>query len=192
MNICNYYLQNLAPNKGYYCEIGAFNGKTQNSTIILEKAGWDGVCVEALPSNFKKLRKNRKCSCIQGAIFNKTGTATFVDVGTPGWSGIKETHQEKHKERYNNENYKEIEVPCYTFDQVVSQNTIDYLQIDVEGAEMIILESIDWNLYDIRYICIEDNLRVEQNDNTYYNKLTFLNYKLVYQNNKDFLYEKQN
>jgi len=192
MNVCNYYFKNLAPKIGYYCEIGAFNGKTQNSTIVLEKAGWNGVCVEPLPSNFKKLKKNRKCTCVQGAVFNRSGTTTFVDVGTPGWSGIKETHQKKHKKRYNNNNYEEIEVPCYMFNEVITQDTIDYLQIDVEGAEMIILESINWNSYNIKNICIEDNLLVEQNNYSYYNKLISLGYKLTYQNHKDFLYEKQN
>jgi FkbM family methyltransferase len=192
MQVCKYYLETFAPGKGYYVELGAFNGKTQNSTIVLEKAGWNGVCVEALPVNFQKLKKNRHCKCIQGAIYNKLGTITFVDVGTPGWSGIKDTHQDKHKERYSNDHYKEIEVPCYTFDQIVDQTDINYLQIDVEGAELVVLNSIDWSLYNISYICIEDNLKVEQNDNTYYNKLTSLGYELVYQNHKDFLYVKTN
>lgn len=191
MSICSYYREKYAPKEGYFIEIGAYNGKTQNSTIVLEKAGWDGVCVEALPSNFRKLKKNRNCKCINGAVYNKSGTVTFVDVGTPGWSGIKDTHQTKHKERYNNNLYQEIEVPCYTFDQIADFNNIDYLQIDVEGAELVILESIVWENYNIKHLCIEDNLRVEQNDMTYFNKLSNLGYKLIHQDHKDFLYEKQ-
>lgn len=190
MSICKLYLEKYAPANGYYIEIGAFNGKTQNSTIVLEKAGWNGVCVEALPSNFAKLKKNRTCKCINAAVFNKEGTVTFVDVGTPGWSGIKKTHQNKHKERYSNKDYKEITVPCITFDNVTEKTNIDYLQIDVEGAEMSILESIDWNKYVIKHLCIEDNLKVEQNDNSYFNKLANLGFRLIAQEHKDFLYEK--
>lgn len=192
MSICSLYLKKYAPKIGYYIEIGAYNGKSQNSTIALEKAGWSGVCVEAHPNNFRKLKKNRNCKCIQGAVYNREGSITFVDVGTPGWSGIKETHQDKHKQRYNNENYTEVTVPCITFESVAEKTNIDYLQIDVEGAEIAILDSINWNKYNIKHLCIEDNLRVEQKNNTYFNKLTSLGFKLVEQLNKDFLYEQIN
>lgn len=190
MSICSLYLEKYAPKIGYYIEIGAYNGKSQNSTIVLEKAGWDGVCVEALPDNFRKLKKNRNCKCIEGAVYNRKGSITFVDVGTPGWSGIKETHQDKHKQRYNNENYTEITVPCITFDSVAEKTDIDYLQIDVEGAEIAILNSINWNKFNIKHLCIEDNLKVERQNDDYSTKLTCLGYMLVEQLNKDFLYEK--
>lgn len=191
MSLCKLYLERYAPVTGYYIEIGAYNGKTQNSTIILEKRGWQGVCVEAHPVNYKKLKKNRKCTCIHGAVYSKSGFVTIVDVGTPGWSGIKDTHQDKHKQRYSNDS-KEYTVPSFTFDQIAEKNIIDYLQIDVEGAELEIINSINWNNYYIKHLCIEDNLRIEKNDDTYFNILKTLGFKLIAQDNKDFLYENIN
>lgn len=190
--VCKYYYDNFGCNlsKGYFVEIGAFNGKSQNSTIILEKAGWDGICVEPIPDNYRKLIKNRNCRCINGAVWNRTGKVNIVDVGTPGWSGIEETHQSWHRENYNNNTFV-MEVDCYRFKDLNVKNKINYLQIDTEGSELDILADIDFNVYDIDYICIEDNLSL-QGSKEYHNFMVNLNYELVYDYMQDKLYKKIN
>jgi FkbM family methyltransferase len=188
--ICQYYYDNHGKKlaHGFYIEIGAFNGTKQNSTIILEQSGWEGVCIEPMPVNIKRLKKNRKCRIVEGAVWIENGTVEFADVGIPGWTGITETHQPQHKDKYK-DGVTKITVPCYTFDSLGLPSHINYLQIDTEGSELQILDSIDFKKYQIDYICIEDNLGTtgELNyHNFMINKGYFLNYKIA----QDSLYTK--
>jgi FkbM family methyltransferase len=192
MNVCQYYYENFGQNiiNGYYIEIGAFNGVKQNSTIVLEQAGWDGVCVEPMPANIRKLKKNRKCRIIEGGIWIENTDVEFADVGIPGWTGISQTHQKQHKEKYKDGVVKS-KIKCYTFDSLNFPNQIDYLQIDTEGSELEILSSIDLTKYKIEYICIEDNLGLK-GDNTYHKFMLELGYILVHKEAQDSLYKKAN
>ncbi len=186
--ICQYYFENFGKDleKGFYIEIGALDGTKQNSTVILEQAGWEGVCVEPMPINIKRFKKNRKCRLVEGAIWIENGTVEFADVGIAGWTGIAETHQIHHKQRYK-DGVTKLTVPCYRFDSLEFPRYIDYLQVDTEGSELQILDSIDLNVYQIGYICIEDNLGLN-GDMTYHNFMINLKYHLVYKIGQDSLY----
>lgn len=186
--ICEYYYENYGKNlsTGYFVELGALNGKTQNSTLILEKKGWEGICIEPLPHNFKRLQKNRKCKLVEAAIYNKSGTIEIVDVGIPGWSGISETHQEQHKEKYNNNNTI-YEVKCLRFEELNTPKKINYFQIDTEGSELEILKDIDFKTYNIEFISIEDNEGLKGNSK-YHDFMKSINFKLEYAINQDKLY----
>jgi FkbM family methyltransferase len=190
MNICEYYYDTIGRflDNGFYIEIGAFTGDKQNSTIVLEQAGWDGVCVEPISENIRKLKKNRKCRIIEGAVWTKNGIVEFADVSIPGWTGITETHQKFHKEKYQNGVIKFL-VPCFTFDSLDLPLQINYLQIDTEGSELQILDSIDFEKYQIDYICIEDNLGLD-GDTMYHDFMVSRKYELIYTIVQDKLYRK--
>lgn len=173
---------------GFYVEIGAFDGRKKNSTIILEQAGWDGVCVEPTPDTFEQLRTNRRCRCENVAVWKETGTAEFATFhNDPAWNGIKETLDEYHQAALKNAST--ITVKTKTWNDLKFPNHIDYLQLDVEGAELEVLDCIDWNKQTIRYICLEDNAN-RSGDLKYKKYMQNLGYQLILQQHVDFLYFK--
>jgi FkbM family methyltransferase len=174
---------------GFYVEIGAFDGKKKNSTIILEKAGWQGVCVEPTPQSFLQLIKNRNCHCENVAIWNEDTTIDFsVYKDDLAWNGITQTLDQCHIERLDQS--ITIQVPTKSWNSMNFPKQIDYLQIDVEGAELKIMDCIDWNNQKISYICIEDN-GSKIGDMTYYNYMIKLGYQLIVQQHVDFLWFKE-
>jgi len=174
---------------GYYIEIGAFDGKKKNSTIILEQSGWDGVCVEPTPASYAQLVSNRKCRCENVAIWKERGFTEFaVYDNSPAWNGITETLDEYHLNKIHEAT--KIIVPTRTWNDLNLPKKIDYLQIDVEGAELAILDCIDWNTQRISYICIEDNAS-KTGDKTYYNYMESLGYQCLVQQHVDFLWFKE-
>jgi FkbM family methyltransferase len=173
---------------GFYVEIGAFDGKKKNSTIILEQEGWNGVCVEPTPSSYAQLIKNRKCRCENVAIWNTSTVKQFaVYNNDPAWNGIVDTLDTFHLDRINQATT--IDVPTKTWNDLNLPPCIDYLQIDVEGAELAIMDCIDWTKQKITYICMEDN-GSKQGDTCYYKYMTNLGYQCIVQQHVDFLWFK--
>lgn len=190
MTVCKYFYENFGfqITDGFFIEIGAFDGRGQNSTLVLEEAGWKGICVEPMPWNIRKIKKNRKCRIIEGAIWNKSGKVTIADVGIPGWSGIMNTHQPQHQSKYSGDTIT-IKANCYRFEEIGPPIQIDYLQLDTEGSELDILKDINTKKYNIDYICIEDNLSAN-GSTLYHDFMCNYGYELLYEFKQDKLYKK--
>jgi FkbM family methyltransferase len=180
--------------KGFYVEIGAWDGKKKNSTIILEKDGWEGVCIEASPPSYETLIQNRKCRCLNVAVYDKDGEVDFAIFPTrPEWNGIIETFNPSHRKLLMN-NFEEPnsyiqKIECKSWASLELPNHIDYLQIDTEGSEIQILKCVDWATTAISYICLEDN-NAESGDTTYRDFMTSLGYECIRQYNVDYLWKK--
>lgn len=63
-------------NKGFFVDVGAYDGIESSNTYALELAGWDGICFEPNPEAFAKLKKNRKCITSDLFISNQDGVTS--------------------------------------------------------------------------------------------------------------------
>lgn len=125
--------------RGYFVDIGAYDGIQTSNTYALEKAGWKGICIEGNLEIFKLLQKNRSSINVHAAVTDHKGTIEF---------GIDKIG-------------KGIEVPCDTLNNILKDNNcpdvIDYLSIDIEGHELTVFNSFDFS-YRIRLMTVEHNL----------------------------------
>jgi FkbM family methyltransferase len=150
---------------GFYIDIGANDGVNSSNTYLFEKIGWKGVCVEPIPELFRTLTENRKCDCYNVAISDKNNDeAEFVKaLGVEVLSGLEKEMTESHKERIFREKgeIQTIKVKTITFNELMSNhqniNYVDFLSVDVEGAEMSILKTIDFKKYKFGLISVENN-----------------------------------
>jgi len=126
---------------GFFVEVGAYDGIQTSNTYFLEKElEWDGLCIEANFNIFQKLKINRKSKNINLAVNNFLGECFF--------GGDKVS---QHGTKVN----------CDTLNNILLINRcppkIDYLSLDIEGYEIIALESLDFNYFDIGLITVEHN-----------------------------------
>lgn len=141
---------------GYFLDIGAHDGIYISNTYLLEvKYKWSGLCIEANPVSFKKLERNRRAVCLNACLDRSEGEVSFVLNGVMG--GIEEELADnggsdtgsntiiKQRTISLNRVLKDQEAP----------STIDYLSIDVEGAEERVLSGFDFQKYTFRCITIE-------------------------------------
>ncbi len=150
---------------GFYVDIGANDGITLSNTKALEDSGWNGICIEPLPNSFDKLIQNRKCKSYNVAINDTNSEIKFlkIDGYSEMLSGILDNYDNRHLARIDREiqNYggkKEIiEIKGIKFSDLIAVKNIDYLSIDVEGSEMNILRSINFDNHHIKYISVENN-----------------------------------
>lgn len=164
---------------GVFVEIGAHDGISLSNTYFFEKElNWTGVCFEPLVSPFEKLKKNRRCICINSCVSSIEGFVEFLEVddimafpGHPEYShnmlsGMLHTYDPRHLERLlkvelaKGGSYKITKMPSRRFNNVMKENNIfhiDYLSIDTEGGELEILNSIDFDTFYIYVISVENN-----------------------------------
>jgi len=167
-------------NNGFFVEIGAYNGIDGSNCYFFEKfLNWSGIAIEPSPSQFLALQKNRKCKCVNKAVAKKTEKIEFIDVikGYTQMSGINNSSYQKTLEIINKDLRTVLDkkiIEAATFSEIVEYNyLIDYLSIDVEGGEMDILESIDFDLYKIKVLSIENNYPNEINYEKYLSEKGF-------------------
>jgi FkbM family methyltransferase len=188
------YFQNKT--NGYFVDIGAHDGITFNNSKFFEELGWNGVCIEPNPKVFLQLEKIRTNKCVNKAISDKIETAKFFQIigNSDMLSGLVGEFTQPAIARINNElqlysdNFDYIDVECDLFENIVDQTQIDFLSLDTEGNELKILQTIDFNKFNIDVITVENN----DYDNKFLNFLTPKGYKFICRLGCDELYKKIN
>ena len=177
---------------GFFVDVGAHDGISYNNTLYFEKnLGWKGINIEPLQKVYEKLVVNRPDSInVNCAICKHNGTAEFIsNTGyTEMLSGLKGTYDPRHHKRLNTE----ISIAGGTSDIIMVQtrtleyvfdnlniNRVNYLSIDVEGAEEDVIKSINFDKVFIDIIGFENN---------YKNNSQYL---INYLSNKGFIYIQQ-
>lgn len=151
---------------GFFVEIGANTGiKFSNSYFFEKNLAWNGICIEANPNLFPFLQRNRKCICVEGAISNVSGIQKFVCHPVSWVSGLLDSYNDQHRKKHNVDNLintqkaQVIDVECFLLNDVLAKydvRKIDFISLDVEGGELEILKSIDYENYDIKAIVVEN------------------------------------
>lgn len=146
--------------QGTVVELGAFNGASESNSMFFEKClGWKGLLIEGNPGNFAKAVRNRPYahrmsfapSCdaeyekVNGTVqFYRNSTRT---AGLPG----------KVK---NKEGNSVVDVPCGPLapvlqDVFAQEQRISFFSLDVEGAEPLVMATMDFDNPIIEVIMIE-------------------------------------
>jgi FkbM family methyltransferase len=156
--------------KGYFVEIGSADGIRINNTYLLEKCyQWSGICIETNPIYFEQLKRNRSAICLNVCVDGREKEIDFICDDLHG--GIIDEDTDNRKK----ENIKNVEVRrlrTKTLANILEEHkapeVIDYLSIDVEGAETRILADFPFNKYTFNSMTIElpseflHNLLIEQ------------------------------
>ncbi|MDR1324376.1 MAG: FkbM family methyltransferase [Candidatus Margulisbacteria bacterium] len=147
--------------KGFYVDIGAYHPMRFSNTQMFYEEGWGGVNIDANPNSmieFNKFRQ-RDINITAGVsdrpeeldyyvfeesalnCFDKNRAEELIEIG---WK-LKEI----------------IKVKCLSINDILERNFdkkhIDFITIDVEGMELQILQSLDFQKYAPDFFLIEEN-----------------------------------
>ena len=156
--------------QGVFVEVGANDGITYSNTLLLEnKYDWTGMLIEPHPLAFATLKKNRpKCLLVNKAVSTQTQNVPFQCINgySEMLSGMVHTYDSRHQARIARElNEKRGTSSVISVETVSLRDLfqkydirhIDYLSIDVEGAEQEVLDTIDFSQVTIDVIGVEVN-----------------------------------
>ena len=155
---------------GIYVDVGAHDGVSLNNTLYFEKNNnWTGINIEPIKKVFDNLVSNRPNDInLNCAVCNNDGETEFLcNTGyTEMLSGIKNTFDSRHLQRLQHENRQMgsttevIKVSTIKLETICNENNIshiNYLSIDVEGAEFEVIKSINFDKVFIDVIGFENN-----------------------------------
>lgn len=157
-------LINGAPS-GFYVDVGAHHPVRFSNTYMFYLRGWRGINVDAQPGSmapFRKLRpRDTNLECGVGAI---TGALPYYQFNEPALNTFERAEAElKDKPPYRITG--RVDVAVQRLDVLLDEylpagQTIDFLTVDVEGKDLEVLESNNWERYRPRLILAE-TLRTE-------------------------------
>lgn len=154
--------------EGIFVDVGAYDGVEFSNSLFFEKyRKWTGVCIEPNPVHFESLKK-RNCIVEKVAVSEKEEELDFfANTGyTCGLSGLKDFYPQEHLSRLQKENLemgsvtKNIKVQSVPLQKILDKNGVDYvhyLSIDVEGGELSVLKSLDFEKTFVDVIGFEAN-----------------------------------
>lgn len=199
-----YFIENISKNKknGIFLDIGANDGLLTSNTAKLEfEYDWSGVCVEANPDLIQELSKNRpKSKIIHSAVWNSNKLVEFEipvnDVKkTKGNLLSRISNLERNQKGFRKDTIiKTVKVEARTVTEILKETlglpcTIDYMSLDIEGAEIEALKGIDFSQIDIKFMTVEHGDRSGYLDELY-NYLKQFGYKIHRVNKWDVEFEK--
>ena len=176
--IRDHFFSNLK--NGFFLEIGAYDGVTGSNCFYFEQfMDWNGIAVEASKKQYEKLKANRKCKTLNSVVNGTTEEVEFVEVvdGFMQMSGINSALYSDTLKILEDDNASKLikrRVTTVTVDNLLKpRQVVDFMSIDVEGGEMDILKSIDFNKYQFRVISVENNRPQDQNFKAFFSDSGF-------------------
>lgn len=159
---------------GFFIELGANDGLTQSNTAYFEKnKNWHGILIEPIPHRFLECLENRSsrnhilcCACVPFNYKEK-----FVEILYSNLMSVPTSLKQQITDPTNHANIGLQFLPNHetTFsfgslaktlnsilEEANSPEIIDFISLDVEGAEIDVLQGIDHERYKFRFLLIEN------------------------------------
>ncbi|MCF1481640.1 MULTISPECIES: FkbM family methyltransferase [Rhizobium/Agrobacterium group] len=145
---------------GYFLDFGALDGVLTSNTYYLEKElGWSGIVVEANPTSYPAVCRNRSAITINAALWGKSRELIeMVDA-----HGL--TSAVIHKDLDGSKDTRaEITTRIFSVDTITptellrrhsTPRLIDYMSLDVEGAEIDVLNAFDFHQFNPALLTVE-------------------------------------
>ncbi len=159
--IIAYFFDSIGIQKPQYIDIGANHPTKGNNTYLFYLKGSKGICIEPDVSLIPVLKKSRAKDLILNIGISTTTSSEaefyFFDGQYSAWNTFsKEDALVKSKE--SGISFSQSKVELDTINNIILKynfQQVNYLSIDVEGLDLDILKTIDFEKIKPELICVE-------------------------------------
>jgi FkbM family methyltransferase len=141
-------------------DVGSADGEEMSNTKLLDDMGWKGICIDPFPKNMG----GRTCQVFRQPVFSESGKR--VKFRAAGYLGGIEEDLNRHKDEIAKAPM--VEFVTATLDEILAQahapKYIDYMNLDVEGAEYDVLRGISLDQYQIGSLTVEHNYEMDKRE----------------------------
>jgi FkbM family methyltransferase len=185
--------QHLAPpDHGVFVDVGAGHPVALSNTYFFERNGWTGLCIDADPVQYERLRRQR-ASVEWAAIARDEGTVKLYAGRSATYSTTVPRSEFRGLVRVPLRTI--VEVPAVRLETLLQKHGIrhiDLLSIDVEGVEIEVWESFDHELHRPAVVVVEYyTFGLSDNGQKILEYFARLPYKLVHQTCTNFIFARR-
>jgi FkbM family methyltransferase len=138
---------------GYFVDVGSGDGIDGSNTKLIEEKGWKGICIDPFPENMA----SRTCQLFKEVVFERAGETVKFKV-SGGIGGI-ESKLGRWKDAASHGDT--VELTTVTLGDILERAHapayIQYMSLDIEGAEFKALEGLPFEKYTFGALNIEHN-----------------------------------
>jgi len=153
-------LQRLFPrnHRGFYVDVGAGDPVEHSVTKHFYDTGWTGISIEPATHHFDRLVAERPDDVnLKVGAWDSEGELTLFETTEP--SGLSTVVPEVAGAATHSEwRFRERKIPVTTLSKILeayAPPVIDFLKVDVEGAERHVLAGNDWRRFRPRVVVVE-------------------------------------
>jgi FkbM family methyltransferase len=143
--------------KGIFIDVGANNPFIQSNTNYFYRKGWRGINIDALPNSMKLFNKYRKKDTnLEIAISDKEEEINYYRYSSSFYNSF--VKADDNAENTGPELLEIIKIKTHKLSDILDKydiGTIHFMSIDVEGLEMNVLRSNNWNKYRPKIVIVE-------------------------------------
>lgn len=147
--------------RGYYVDVGAHHPYRFSNTAYFFLRGWTGINIDAAPGTAAAFSQARPTDVtIECAVGCQEGTMDFFVFDEPALNTL-EPERARQLERETNYRVKEVRrLSVRRLDSILAEHlpagrVIDFLSVDVEGHELSVVNSNDWQRFRPRIVLLE-------------------------------------
>ncbi len=180
------FYENKKGYRGFFVDVGAHHPVRYSNTWYFYKKGWKGINVEPTPTAMRAFNWLRRRDVnLNIGVAEKKDHLTFYCFNEPALNSFS---REASLNAAKNSHYRiisELSIPVLPLKEILENHVpagqkIDFMTIDVEGLDLEVLRSNDWQRFSPDYLLVEGHVEFEElHDYDVYQFLTALNYRLV-------------
>lgn len=154
----------LKVDKPSYLDIGAFMPVKSNNTYLFYRAGGRGVLVEPnvdLTAELRRMRPDDQTLAIGIGFSDRRETLDYYRMSLPQWNTFDKEEAERRVQETNGQVKIEevVKTPLVPVNDVIAEHlggrAPDFLSVDVEGLDLSILKTLDFDRFRPKVICAE-------------------------------------
>ncbi len=146
---------------GFYVDVGAHHPKRFSNTYYFYKRNWFGINIDATPGSMEQFKISRSRDInIEAAVSNEIKELTFFIFEEPALNTLDGNLAKERLAQKKNKLNKEVKVKTRTLAGILNENLppyreIDFLSVDVEGLDLQVLTSNNWEKYRPKFVVVE-------------------------------------
>lgn len=148
--------------KGVYVDVGAFHPKLFSNTYLFYKRGWSGVCIEPRPgarADFLKVRP--RDTFLEYGVGKQKDVMEYFEFGDGATNTFSPEQAEKNIKEAGRKLIRKVNVVVMPLADllagcVAEGEQIDLMSVDVEGMDLEVLASNDWDKFRPKVLICED------------------------------------
>lgn len=148
--------------QGFYVDVGAHHPQRFSNTYLFYTRGWHGINIDAMPGSMRLFNQFRpRDSNIECGIGETESVLQYYMFNEPALNGFSKTlSDQRHDAASNYQIIQTTPVPVRRLENVLAEqlspnHPIDFLSVDVEGLDLQVLRSNDWDKFRPEYVLVE-------------------------------------